>query len=45
MELTKEEQALVIELLERLFEEGFCGEVEDQLYDRLKAAANGAEES
>ncbi len=38
MELTKQEQTIVIELLERLFEEGFSGEVEDQLYDRLKAA-------
>lgn len=45
MELTKQEQTIVIELLERLFEEGFGGEIEDRLYDRLKAAANGAEES
>ncbi|EPX8934412.1 Uncharacterised protein [Morganella morganii] len=45
MELTKEEQALVIELLERLFEEGFGGEVEDRLFEKLIAAVNGEEES
>lgn len=45
MELTKEEQTLVIELLERLFEEGFGGEVEDRLFEKLIAAVNGEGES
>ncbi|CDK64368.1 hypothetical protein [Morganella morganii] len=45
MELTKEEQTLVIELLERLFEEGFGGEVEDRLFEKLIGAVNGEEES
>lgn len=45
MELTKEEQTIVIELLERLFEEGFGGEAEDRLFEKLITAVNGEEES
>ncbi len=45
MELTKEEQTIVIELLHRLFEEGFGGEAEDRLFNKLIAAAIEREES